>query len=62
MTVGTVRSHERCVQLWASQEKRDMELLEGVQPRTKKDIRGLEHLTRKRLPAGLDDLRGFFPV
>jgi len=40
-----VRLHQQyCVQLWSPQHKKDMELLEWVQKRDTKMIRGLKHL------------------
>jgi len=40
-----VRPHlESCMQLWSHQHRRDMELLEWVQRRATKKIRGMEPL------------------
>ena len=43
-----------CVQAWGSRRKKDVALLERVQRKTTKMIRGLEHLSYKERLRGLE--------
>jgi len=44
--LGTLTPHlESCIQLWSCQHVKDMDLLEQVQRRATKMIRGMEHLS-----------------
>ena len=45
---------ECCVQIWAPQHRRDIELLELVQKGTRKIIKGLENLSHEKRLRELD--------
>jgi len=45
-----VRHHlEYCIQLWNPQHRKDMDLLEQVQRRATKIIKGMEHLSYEKM-------------
>lgn len=45
---------ECCAQLWSPQDKRDVDLLEKEQQRTRKTTKALEHLTQEERPDSCD--------
>ena len=62
---------ESCTQVWGSQCRRDVELMERLQRRARKMSRGLEHLSYKdrlrelgcgcSIPGGVQDQIGWGP-
>jgi len=59
--VALVKPHlEYCVQLWSSQYRRDIDVLEHIQRRATEMIQGVEHLSYKVSQSYLDQSRSIY--